>query len=41
MFVYFSNNKVSSAWNIYIPKKKVSKGQEEIVLSASSYGLMA
>ena len=41
MVVYFSNNKVPRAWNVYIAKKKQLKDQEGRELSASSYGLMA
>jgi len=41
MLVYFSNDKVSSARNVYFPKKKHLKDRGEGVSSASSYGLMA
>jgi len=38
---FLTKDKVSSVWNVYIPKNMQLKDQEEIVLSASSYGLMA
>jgi len=41
MSFFFTKDKVLSARNVYIPKKKQLKGQEKRELSASSYGLMA
>ena len=41
MSFFTKDKEVSSAQNINFPTKKQLKDQEERVLSASSYGLMA